>query len=367
MPVLERDVGYHWMRGKVAGGARCGECRALLQILWSNNAQSWALACPGHPEHKGIMEYLPTEREREAQKVFRRNYMATGTALTTTDTALMLNRINMAKWPRDMGPEQRKLLARVAVEYGLDPVFGELILVHGTPFVGIQGRLRKAQETGELDGINSAPLTKEEKTARDWNEDDYAHKVQVWRKGCSKPFEEYGRVTRDEVAKAIRQCEKNDRDPDSLPIIKDPSSHALKRAKAAALKDGFYINLPSFEDIPFGDAALANVVEGTATVITDTSSSKSSATSSDKSSNEASKGSQDKSKRDPATIKSIGDLFNACLSEFKMDRQAVLRELNVKDGDPKQLSMKPADAYVYIVSLKQGPPPEPPQAEEVPF
>ena len=85
------------------------------------------------------------------------------TNLVTMNKAVMLKRIDSVKWPKDLTPALKELLAETAIERGLDPLEGELSIYQGKPYVGINGRQRKAQETGELGGISMRPGTVEEK------------------------------------------------------------------------------------------------------------------------------------------------------------------------------------------------------------
>ena len=55
-------------------------------------------------------------------------------------------------------------------------------------------------------------------------------------------------------------------------------------------------------------------------------------------------------KRDPATIKNIGDLMTACYKDFGMERAQTLKELNVTD--PSQLTESPAECYVRIAAVR---------------
>jgi hypothetical protein len=160
-----------------------------------------------------------------------------------------LDRVSKARFSKDLTPIERTLLAQVAREYGLDPVMGELMIYQGNPYVTIWGRVRKAQETEQLDGMGGAPATEEERKARHAKEGDILYHYNAYKKGCTHPFEGWGRVTQEEIDKNIRAAETNGHDPNSLPIVKDPDNIAEKRAKALALKNGFHLPIPSWEDV----------------------------------------------------------------------------------------------------------------------
>ena len=166
------------------------------------------------------------------------------TALMKLDLEQMLARVNQARFPKDLTIQDRQLIAKVSIEYGLDPLFTELMIYQGRPYVTIDARRRKAQETGRLDGISSRPATKEEREARKVPDEDYLFLVLVWVKGASHPFEGWGRVKAADTKG----------DP-HLPIVKDTAAMAEKRAEAQALRRAFHLPLPSFEEIVEGEFA----------------------------------------------------------------------------------------------------------------
>jgi hypothetical protein len=126
---------------------------------------------------------------------------------------------------------------------------GELLIIHGGLFVPLSARLRKAQETEKLDGVNTRPATMDEKKGRRYGDEDDLWVAEIWQKECSRPFAAFGGVKKREVDKAIAQAKNNNRDPDALPIVKDPAQHAEKRAIARGLRMGFHLPLPSAEDV----------------------------------------------------------------------------------------------------------------------
>jgi hypothetical protein len=58
-----------------------------------------------------------------------------------------------------------------------------------------------------------------------------------------------------------------------------------------------------------------------------------------------------KPKRDPQPIKNFGDLYTACIEDFKMDRQAVWKELGV--GSQIEIAETPAECYQRIAAVRQ--------------
>jgi hypothetical protein len=139
------------------------------------------------------------------------------------------------------------MLAKIAVSYGLDPLMGELTAYQGRPYISIDGRYRKAMETGDFDGISTRPAIKEERVAWEIPDGDYFFRSEVFRKGISHPFVGWGRVRVAEM----RPGSKNPGDTTSTykPTQNNPQRMAEKRAEAQALRKGFQIDLPSAEDI----------------------------------------------------------------------------------------------------------------------
>jgi hypothetical protein len=230
----------------------CGECGAELVIAWDSKANSRVLKCGANGEqHKTMADKnrIPPNLRTEVARGMT-------TELTKYSKQQMLQRIDSfkpeIKWMRDLTPSMLDMLAMEASARGLDPATGELTVYQGGLFVGINGRLRKAQETGELDGMDMRPGTEEEKKARRLVPEDYLSCVQVWKKGSTHPFQAWGVVHQWEIDKSVASCNEHNTDPRALPIVKDPQGHADKRGKAAALKEAFHLDLPSVEDLPGG-------------------------------------------------------------------------------------------------------------------
>ncbi|MBA7691082.1 hypothetical protein ES703_99620 [subsurface metagenome] len=55
--------------------------------------------------------------------------------------------------------------------------------------------------------------------------------------------------------------------------------------------------------------------------------------------------------RDPDTIKTFSDLYQACLEDFKLDRQAVWEKLNVSSQE--EISDTPSDCYRFISQMRE--------------
>lgn len=242
MPIYEPDLSYEDMQ-KAQHTFKCAQCGGILTLAWSAQQNSYVLRCGQVLEHKGV---VPLGRDPWIQEINARlrggpEIMET-TALQKLDPKQMLERVNQARFPKDLTVQDRLLIAKVSKEYGLDPIFGELMIYQGRPYVTIDARRRKAQETGNLDGIDARPANKQERLARQVADGDYLFKAEVWVKGASHPFEGWG---------TVREAETKG-DP-HLPIVKDPAAQAEKRAEAQGLRRAFHLPLPSFEEIVEGE------------------------------------------------------------------------------------------------------------------
>lgn len=164
-----------------------------------------------------------------------------------------------AQWVKDATPVQLEAFARACVGLGLNPLVGEAYLIHGGFYVGIQGRRKRAQETGAHRG-ESAPrlLTPEEKEIHGVKEGDVARIVEVWREGMRLPGFGVGIVRKGEIVEASA---KKGRDgiPYS-PLGRDPEGMAAKRAASKAYRIAFAdIDLPT-ADVD-GHGASARVID----------------------------------------------------------------------------------------------------------
>jgi len=71
----------------------------------------------------------------------------------------------------------------------------------------------------------------------------------------------------------------------------------------------------------------------------------------------ADKGEATDGPRDPATVKTVGDLLTFCLADFKMTKAQVLAEVGVKDVS--EISQLPAECYTIIAAVRERPTKEP--------
>lgn len=168
-----------------------------------------------------------------------------GKELTQFTPTEMVARANQAGlFPQSMTAPQRAAIAKICIDYELDPLMNELMVYQGRPYITVAARLRKAHENDmPLAGITTRAATKEEKLSRDYTEADYVMVAEAFKMAPTGqllgPFEGWGVVKKATADKADKH----------LPIGDNPAQHAEKRAIARALRMGWHIPLPSFEEI----------------------------------------------------------------------------------------------------------------------
>lgn len=307
----------------------CAECGGVLAVRCRNASGEPVLVCSTDSNHKGTKKEI---WKHQGHGEFRKEgeTVQTTTLVTMTEQQMM-NRINNAKFPRDLTAEQKKVLANVANEYGLDPLMGEIMPYQGRPFVCISGRRRKAQESGELDGMDDTrPANREEREAWGIADGDYFFRAAIYKKDCRMPFVGWGKVTQKEINKMRTSAQENKKDPEAIPVVKDPAAMAAKRAEAQALMKGWHIPLPSYEDIVDGEFAAIDDNSDEQTTLPPSS---------------ASRGHMEGIKP-----KNLGELFSLCSQHFRMNQASVLQELGVSSkldiGDV-------TEAWLQIIDIRR--------------
>ncbi len=243
MPITEDQMSEQEMKQVVANPQyKCGECGAGINLAWGGSLgyDGYIIRCAKNVEHSTISKY---NREREEyMTLVKRDAGLDSTSLEKMSEAQMLVRVGQAKFPQELKPDEKKLLAIACVTYGFDPIMHELSIYQGNPYVSIDGRYRKAQETGRLDGVETRPATQDEKSAWQIPGGDYFFRAEVYVKGSTRPFVGWGRVRKTETE-----------GKEFLPVVNNPQRMAEKRAEAQALRKAFHIPLPSAEYIGSGE------------------------------------------------------------------------------------------------------------------
>ncbi len=237
---------------------KCGECGGALTLAWGGSLgyDNYIVRCGNNVAHNTVTKY--NRKEEEFMAEVRDQSALSSTSLVALGETGMLERVEKAKFPKDLTAPEKRLLAAACVTYGFDPIMHELTIYQGDPFVSVDGRYRKAQETGFLDGMSCRPATREEKEEWEIPDGDKFFRAECYRKDAKHPFVGWGRVTAKEISKANEYT----------PIATNPQRMAEKRAEVQALRKAFHIPLPSSEYIGVVDIeGVGRVIEGTGEIV----------------------------------------------------------------------------------------------------
>lgn len=130
-------------------------------------------------------------------------------------------------WDERYSEKEREMLMLVAQQYGLDPMTGEVMILHGKIYVTASGLQKLAVHDPAYDGCEI------ELIETDWANNFFVVKARVWKKDCSHPFEDFG-----------------DADPSTSRMRGHALfRHAITRARARAMRSAFAIPFCSLEEL----------------------------------------------------------------------------------------------------------------------
>jgi hypothetical protein len=200
---------------------------------------------------------------------------------------------------------------------------GEMTIYQGRPYISIDGRYRKAQETGKLAGVNTVPATPEEYKAWKIPEEDYFFKAVVKKRegGNVDEYTGWGRVRAAEThGKGFRPVESN------------PQRMAEKRAESQALRKAFHIDLPGISDFEDIGADDPNIIESTAREVKEPEAG----------------GQASEAKEFKPTL---GDALTWCLREHHKDKKWFLDNCNFKEQEVLDEPVKVESAIANITAF----------------
>lgn len=145
--------------------------------------------------------------------------------------------IAKAMWSGKLTINEQAMLNHICKAYGLDPLLKEIVVLGGNPYIEVGGMVRIAnRDKYPPEGMTLRPATEEERKLSNVPNDVEYWCCELWKKGCNKPFVEFGEADKDTVNLFGKKP-------------KDIRAMARTRAKGRALKGAYAINLPVFEEI----------------------------------------------------------------------------------------------------------------------
>lgn len=130
--------------------------------------------------------------------------------------------------------QQRGALIAFGRHTGLRPELGEAMIYQGRIYVTMLGRIRNAHALGLFDGMQARPAGELARRQAGYEDDDVVWICDVWRRGSSRPFRGWGKVTKVEL-QAARAGDKTR----YTPVARHPVEMARKRAEYDALRLAF--------------------------------------------------------------------------------------------------------------------------------
>ena len=185
---------------RLAASHRCATCQttSVLVNRWNGKAASYEVLCLqcGETDRFTKPESLTAAWRRDPGSVniavankLERKYGGnpmTEQALTVITKKEMIERIDGARWAHQLTPAQVLTVAEIAVRYGYDPLMGEVTVYEGKIYVTLDGALRDAKRIPYFQGIQTTPLTQEEREARGIKQ-PIAYKCELYRADWKVP------------------------------------------------------------------------------------------------------------------------------------------------------------------------------------
>jgi len=238
---------HDWLQG-IAKLNLCAEHKSPLEVAWYDKC--WVLRCDaGAGHYPDVLIRNPSLTEEWKQGTLdnatlvdkikrgsRRRAMQQGNQLTH-DVLALLPKADLGTGEL-LTPEAFHALIKYAQNYGLDPYRGHVVLMHGKPYIGLDGYLYHANRSGKAYTLQSRPMTSLEVIEYKIEPTDFGWVAEVIFTLSGAKFNGTGIVTYAEMTA------KSDRDPSKFkaPVVaKHPWQLAQKRAEWQAMRRAFPI------------------------------------------------------------------------------------------------------------------------------
>lgn len=209
------------------------------------------------PIDKNAEEKAAHTKQVESERREQAKYLAanptealgSGAAIAALQTVYFSNIPKQFEWGKSLTVEGAFALATAAAQTGLNPLFGQILMLGGSIYLPEKGCHHIANTDPRFDGYELEPVPKSDFEAFGFKSDEIAFKCSVFRKDRTRPTVAYGRASVANV---------------SLPVVKQHwlSEMAQKRAIQRAFIRAFALPFQGADE-PAEDA----MINVTATVV----------------------------------------------------------------------------------------------------
>ncbi|MFW6028713.1 MAG: hypothetical protein ACOCRO_00520 [Halanaerobiales bacterium] len=137
-------------------------------------------------------------------------------------------------WPQELNDRDKKKIAYISAQYGLDPFFSDLTVLGGNPYVTASGLKRNAHESDDPPTAIQVELNDMNEKKRWWE-----YKAKLWKESSpdNKPYIEYGEASPKDCNSQISSSNK------------DLKAMARTRAVNRVIRLAYNISLTSAEEL----------------------------------------------------------------------------------------------------------------------
>ena len=226
----------------------CSEHLTPVVVAWHAQEDSYVLRC-GQGEYPEEVTRQPSFTELHKQGALPPGPIADNIERRERKKAMSTNKqlesLVLGDVPRaDLGtgellsPEQIQALMHYATKYALDIYRGHVVLMYGSPYIGLDGYLYHANQSGIPYQLRSRPLDEKERETYRIKPNDHAWTCEVIRLDTGASFTGLGVVTMEEIT---ARSTKNPERLRSPVVAAHPWQLAQKRAEWQALRRAFPI------------------------------------------------------------------------------------------------------------------------------
>lgn len=170
----------------------------------------------------------------------------------STSRELMQQRnkeIAKALWTGKLTPAEQAAINQICLLYGLDPILKQVVCLGGNIYITGGGLkvIGNRNPESAINGIELTPATEEERKLARVPETSHYWKATIWKKGCEKPFIEFGEASEGNV-KLYNADWKSYQDM------------AKTRAVNRALRNAYDIAFTSLEEVGYATEAVIDIV-----------------------------------------------------------------------------------------------------------